>query len=53
MTSPEANVSGDVFVAKTMAVLGHFANLFAVLATIKPFAYWTDASNHHCRLTST
>ncbi len=53
MTSPEANASGDVFVSKTMAVLGHFAKLVTAPATIKPFAYWTDASNRYCRLTST
>jgi hypothetical protein len=53
MTSPEANVSGDVFVSKTMAVLGHFAKLVTATATINPFVFWTDASNRHGRLTST
>ena len=53
MTSPEAIVSGDVFVSKTMAVFGHFAKLVTAPAYIKPFAYWTNASNRHCRLTST
>jgi hypothetical protein len=53
MTSPEANVSGDVFVSKTMTVFGHFAKLVTAPATIKPFAYLTDASNRHCHLTST
>jgi hypothetical protein len=53
MTSPGALVPGDVFVSKTMTVLGHFAKLVSAPATIKPFAFWTDASNRHYRLTST
>ena len=53
MTSPEALVSGDVFVTMSMALLIQFGKLVTAPAYIKPFAYWTNASNRQCRLTST